>query len=201
LIHQIDECCWLKDAWPVSAHGLGGRVPHSGDCGQNHHAYSMEYTFADGSTALVSNRNIQGCYNDFATYVHGTKCAAQFSGNIHAATVHTYKDGRINKDNIDWEADKEPCTPWQAEWNVLIDAIRNDRPHNETRRACLANLVAVMGRAAVHSGQVITWDEMLASNFFFCDYIDELDYDSPPPVLPDDQGRYPAPVPGEWTEI
>jgi predicted dehydrogenase len=201
LIHQIDECCWLKDAWPVSAHGLGGRVPHANDCGQNHHAYSMEYTFADGTTALVSNRNVQGCYNDFATYVHGTKCAAQFSGNIHAATVHTYKDQRIHKDNIDWEADKEPCSPWQAEWNVLIDAIRNDRPHNETRRACLANLVAVMGRAAVHSGQVITWDQMLASDFFFCDYIDDLDYDSPPPVLPDDQGRYPAPVPGQWTEI
>ncbi len=201
LIHQIDECCWLKDAWPVSAHGLGGRVPHSGDCGQNHHAYSMEYTFADGSTALVSNRNIQGCYNDFATYVHGTKRAAQFSGNIHAATVHTYKDRRINEDAIDWAADKEPCTPWQAEWNVLIDAIRNDRPHNETRRACLANLAAVMGRAAVHSGKVITWDEMLASDFFFCDYVDELDYDSPPPVMPDAQGRYPAPIPGKWTEI
>ncbi|HUT93240.1 MAG TPA: gfo/Idh/MocA family oxidoreductase [Thermoguttaceae bacterium] len=201
LIHQIDECCWLKDAWPVSAHGLGGCVPHSGDCGQNHHAYSMEYTFADGSTALVSNRNVPKCYNDFATYVHGTQRAAQFSGNIHAPTVHTYKDQRTAKENIDWVADDEPCTPWQAEWNVLIDAIRNDRPHNETRRACLANLVAVMGRAAVHSGQVITWDQMLASDFLFCDYVDDLDYDSPAPVQPDADGRYPAPIPGEWSEI
>ena len=41
---------------------------------------------------------------------------------------------------------------------------------------------------------------LLASNFF-CDYIDDLDYDSPPPVLPDADGRYPAPIPGEWTEI
>ncbi|NQT14049.1 MAG: gfo/Idh/MocA family oxidoreductase, partial [Planctomycetes bacterium] len=201
LIHQIDECCWLKDAWPVSAHGLGGWVPHSDDCGQNHHAYSMEYTFADGSTALVSDRNISGCHNDFATYVNGTKKAAQFSGNIHAPTVHTYRDQRIGKDYIDWSADKEPCTPWQAEWNVLIDAIRNDRPHNEARRACLANLVAVMGRAAVHSGKVITWDEMLASRFQFCDYVDDLDYDSPAPVHDNDQGHYPAPVPGVWTEI
>jgi len=32
----------------------------------------------------------------------GTKAAAQFSGNIHAATVHTYKDQRIDKDNIAW---------------------------------------------------------------------------------------------------
>jgi len=201
LIHQIDECCWLKDAWPVQCHGLGGRSPWTQDYGQNLDAYSMEYTFADGSTALVSNRNISGCYNDFATYVHGTKRAAQFSGNIHAATVHTYKDRRIIKHNIDWQAEREPCSPWQAEWNVLVDAIRNDRPHNETRRAALANLAAVMGRAAVHSGQIITWDQMMASRFLFCDYVDDLDYDSPAPVHDDDQGRYPAPTPGKWTEV
>jgi predicted dehydrogenase len=201
LIHQIDECCWIKDSWPVSAHGLGGRLPHSTDCGQNVDAYAMEFTFADGTTALASNRNISKCHEDFATYLHGTKKAAQFSGNIHAATVHTYKDQRTVRDNIDWKADREPCTPWQAEWNVLIDAIRNDRPHNETERAIKANLAAVMGRAAVHSGKVITWDEMMASRFQFCDYVDDLDFDSPVPVQVDDQGRYPAPVPGRWTEV
>ncbi|MCX8108906.1 MAG: gfo/Idh/MocA family oxidoreductase, partial [Verrucomicrobiae bacterium] len=29
MIHQIDECCWIKDSWPVAAHGLGGRAPDS----------------------------------------------------------------------------------------------------------------------------------------------------------------------------
>src|SRR5436305_560967 len=24
-IHNIDECCWMKDAWPVQAQALGGR--------------------------------------------------------------------------------------------------------------------------------------------------------------------------------
>ena len=79
LIHQIDECCWIKDAWPVSVHGLGGRVPGMRDCGQNHHSYAMEYTFADGSKALVDNRNTSQCHDDFVTYLHGTKRAAQFS--------------------------------------------------------------------------------------------------------------------------
>ena len=58
-----------------------------------------------------------------------------------------------------------------------------------------------MGRAAVHSGQVITWDQMLASDFQFCPYVDDLDYDSPAPVHDDENGRYPAPVPGQWSEI
>ena len=47
LIHQIDECCWIKDAWPISAEGTGGRVFGSTDRGQNIDVYSIEYTFAD----------------------------------------------------------------------------------------------------------------------------------------------------------
>ena len=25
LIHNIDECCWMKDAWPVEAKGFASR--------------------------------------------------------------------------------------------------------------------------------------------------------------------------------
>ena len=201
MTHQVDECCWIKDAWPVSAHGVGGRVAHSTDCSQNLDSYSIEYTFADGGKAMVVGRFIPKCYDEFATFVHGTKCAAQFSGNIHAATVQTYKDQRILSENITWQPPKEASNPWQAEWNVLLDAIRNDRPHNEAERAAKANLVGLMGRAAVHSGRLVTWEEALASKFEWCPNIDNLTAESPAPVMPDAEGRYPAPVPGAWTEI
>jgi len=84
---------------------------------------------------------------------------------------------------------------------VLLDAIRNDGPHNETQRAAYANLAGLMGRAAVHSGKIITWEEALASNFQFCPNIDSLTADSPAPVQADAEGRYPAPVPGVWLEM
>jgi predicted dehydrogenase len=200
-IHQIDEVCWLMDAYPISAHGIGGRAPNSTDPAQNFDSYAIEYTFPNGAKATVVARYLANCHNEFATFVHGTKCAAQFSGAIHASTVHTYKDQRIAPDNIDWRADKEPYNVWQAEWNVLLDAIRNNRPHNEARRAALSNLADIMGRAAVHSGKVITWEQATASNFQFCANIDAINAESPPPVLPDAQGRYPSPVPGAWTEI
>jgi predicted dehydrogenase len=201
MIHQIDECCWLKDGWPVAAHGVGGRGPDSTDCSQNLDTYSIEYTFADGTKALVTGRYIPKCYTDFATFVHGTKCAAQFSGNIHAPTVQLYKDQRIERSNVAWRPEKELVDPWQAEWNVLLDAIRKDRPHNETRRAAYSNLAAIMGRAAVHSGKIIKWDEALASNFKFCPDIDTLGSDRPAPVKADAKGRYPAPIPGSCSEI
>jgi hypothetical protein len=58
-----------------------------------------------------------------------------------------------------------------------------------------------MGRAAVHSGKIITWDEAMASNFQFCPNIDALTENSPAPVQADAQGRYAPPIPGQWTEI
>jgi hypothetical protein len=74
-------------------------------------------------------------------------------------------------------------------------------PHNEAHRAACSNLADIMGRAAVHSGKLITWNDALNSNFQFCPGLDDLREESPPPVLADARGRYPVPVPGQWSEI
>jgi len=201
MIHQMDECFWIKDTWPVSAHGVGGRFAGSTDCSQNLDSYSVEFTFPDGTKALVTGRYIPKCHTDFATYIHGTRCAAKFSGDVHAPDCWICKDHRLDRANVAWRPPKETVNPWQAEWDALLTAIRHDRPHNETRRAALANLAAIMGRAAVHMGRVITWEEALASDFQFCPDVDRLTAESPAPVQADAQGRYPAPVPGRWIEI
>ncbi len=39
-----------------------------------------------------------------------------------------------------------------------------------------------MGRAACHTGQTVTWDQIMKSRFQFCDYLDDLSYDAPVPV-------------------
>ena len=201
-IHQIDEICWLKGDWPAAAHGIGGRAANSTNRGQGFDSMSIEWTFPDGTKATDGVRWLGGhCYSEFATFAHGTKCAAQFSGNIHAGTTHIYKDQRMAKENIVWQAPKEQFSPWDAEWNVLLDSIRNDKPQNEAKRAALSNLADLMGRAAVHSGKIVTWDEMMNSNFQFVENIDEMDYDTEPPVKPGPDGYYPVPIPGEWSEV
>jgi hypothetical protein len=53
--------------------------------------------------------------------------------------------------------------------------------------------------AATHSGKIITWDEAMASNFRFCLDIDRLTDDSVPPLQANARGRYPVPIPGQWT--
>ena len=201
MIHQIDECCWIKDAWPVAAHGFGGRAPGSTDAGQNLDVYSMEYTFADGTKAFCGFRRINRGESDFATYLHGTKSAAQFSGNVHAATVRMYRDQRVSDDHVAWTPEADAYSPWQYEWNDFIASIRNDRPHNECQRAVYSDLTTLMGRAACHTGQTVTWDQIMKSNFKFCPDVDRLTYDSPVPVKADESGQFPVPIPGQWTEI
>jgi predicted dehydrogenase len=200
-IHQIDEICWLHDAWPVSAHGIGGRVANSKDCSQNLDSFSVEWTFPNGSKAYDVVRYIPKCEPEFATFVHGTKKAAQFSGNVHAGTVQTYKDQRIGREHIEWQAPKEEFTPHQAQWNDFLDAIRHDKPFNQAKRAAYSNLATIMGRAAVHMGRTITWEEALASNFQFFPGKDTLTHSGTAPIKADAQGAYPVPVPGQWSEI
>ncbi len=79
LIHNIDESCWMKDAWPVEAKASGGRMYRDDCIDQNFDHYSVEYTFADGAKLFLEGRNIDGCHNEFASYAQGTKGAAVIS--------------------------------------------------------------------------------------------------------------------------
>ena len=64
LIHNIDECCWMKDAWPVQAKASGGRHYRGNAIDQNFDTYSVEYTFGDGTKLYLQGRNIRGCQNE-----------------------------------------------------------------------------------------------------------------------------------------
>lgn len=200
MIHQIDECCWIKDSWPVAAQGFGGRAPYDPDCSQNLHAYSVEYTFADGTKAMVNSRSMKGCETEFSTYLHGTKCAAQFSGNVHAPTARIFKGQSIADSDVVWTPENEERNPYQVEFDELLTAIREDKPYNEVERSAYANLASLMGRAAVHMGKTITWDQMLHSDFRFASSVD-FDSESPSPVPADEEGKYPIPDPGNWVEV
>ena len=81
----------------------------------------------------------------------------------------------------------------------LVEAILKDTPHNEVKRGAEASLVTSMGRMAAHTGQVITYDEMLNCEHEFGPTIDQLAMNSPAPVLADENGRYPIPMPGITT--
>jgi hypothetical protein len=86
--------------------------------------------------------------------------------------------------------------PYLNEWNDLMDAIRNDKPYNEVPFGVQASVVTSMGRMAAHTGQEITYDDMLNHPIEYAPGIDKWTMDSPPPVASDAEGKYPVPMPG-----
>jgi predicted dehydrogenase len=196
LIHNIDECCWMKDAWPVRAQALGGRHYRGNAIDQNFDVYSVEYTFADGTKLLLEGRNMDGCHNEFASYAHGSKAAAVISTSGHSpARCRIFRGQNINRTDLAWAYRQPEPSPYQLEWDHLVEAVRNDIPYNEARRGAIASLVTSMGRMAAHTGQVITYDEMLNCPHEFAPEVDQLTSDSPAPLQMVD-GKYPVPEPG-----
>jgi predicted dehydrogenase len=201
LIHNIDECCWMKEAWPVRAQALGGRHYRGNAVDQNFDNYSVEYTFADGTKLFLYGRFMNKCYSEFASYAHGTKGSAVISTFMHTpARCRLYKGQNQVKSDLLWSAPQPELSPYQLEWNQLIDAIRRDKPYNEVRRGVEASLVTAMGRMAAHIGQVVTFDQMLHCTHEFAPGVDRLTMDSPAPLQAGSNGKYPIPQPGIVTD-
>jgi predicted dehydrogenase len=195
-IHNIDECCWMKDAWPVKAEALGGRHYRGDMVDQNFDTYDVEYTFADGSKFFFQGRCMDGCDNKFASYAHGSKGSAQISLNGHTPTRARIWRGQDMTAKPIWAYGPKEANPYQLEWNYLIDAIRRDKPFNEVRRGAEASLITSMGRMAAHTGQVITRDQMLDCDHEFAPNVDKLTADGPGPLVASGDGRVPVPQPG-----
>ena len=152
-IHQIDECSWIKGAWPIRAQATGGRHFRNSSLDQNFDNYAVEYTFPDGAKLFYYGRTIIGCYSEFASYALGAKSSAVISTSAHSpGKVRTYRGHNMTKENLIWAFPQPEQSPYQLEWQDLIAAIREDKPYNEVKRGAEASLVASMGRMAAPHG-------------------------------------------------
>lgn len=197
--HNVDVACWAKGAWPVAAQGMGGRCYQEAGNQMDH--FTVEYTFADGTKLFAFSRHMNGCWGTYADYAHGSKGSAVIMSNLGDPKPKIYKSQNMVKEDVAWEYDKADCNPYNDEWQLLIDAIRQNKPHNEAKRAGEAEIAAIMGRMACHTGQWVTWDQAMNSNFQFVADIDKMTFDTPAPIHEGPDGLYPPPVPGMTNEI
>ncbi len=199
MIHVIDHCCWMKNAWPVKAQALGGRHYRGDSVDQNFDSYSVEYTFADGAKLIADGRCVAGCKPIYKSFAHGTKGSAIISKSGDCGSPSSIYSGQsVDSSKKTWESVTPPGekNPYDNEWNTLVDAIRNDRPHNEVERGVMASLATSLGRLAAHSGKEVTFEELLNSKDEYAPGVDKLTMDSPPPLKSDEDGKYPIPLPG-----
>ena len=201
-IHNIDECCWMKNAWPIKVQASGGRHYKGKIDDQNFDNYSVEYTFADGAKLFYYGRVMPGTEMGFASLAHGTKGAVVISNQGHApskAAIH--KGQNFDEASIVWAAEQPEPNPYQLEWDHLIESIRSDKPHNEVERGAMASLVTAMGRAAAHTGRIITIDEFLNNSEDLSEGVENLTLTSGAPLKAAADGTYPTPMPGKTTKF
>ena len=192
--HNVDVACWAKGDWPVSARAMGGRCfPEAGNLFDH---YSVEYTFADGAKLFAFARHMNKCWNTYSDYAQGSKGSAVIMSTLAQPKPQIFKSQNMVKENLVWEYPQPDCNPYHAEWQVLLDAIRQNKPHNESGRAGESAIACLMGRMATHTGQEISWDQALNSKFQFIKDIDNLTFDTPAPIKAGPDGVYPAPQPG-----
>jgi predicted dehydrogenase len=206
-IHHIDHLCWMKNSWPVKAQGVGGRHYKTNANGepyvdQNFDSYAVEYTFADGAKFYMEGRCMNGALPIYNSWVHGSKGIAIAARNgDYGGPSSTYKGQNPTSENRLWvsQGRRGEDDPYYNEWVALMDAIRNNKPYNEVKRGVEASVVTSMGRMAAHTGQEVTFEQMLNHEHEYAPGADKFTADSPPPVRSDANGRYPIPQPGQIT--
>ncbi len=191
-IHQFDVACWMKDQYPVSAQGQGGREVRTGnDYGQIYDHHNVDFTFADGTHLITQCRHIPGCWNHQGEYVDGSKGTGAMISK-RAATLRLWE-----QEQPFWRDTLEE-NPYQIEHDDLFAAIRNDRPYNEAEYGAKSSMAAILGRMATYSGKVVTWDQAINSDVSLG--TDAERFDAPAPIQPGDGDYYPVAIPGS-TEV
>ncbi len=194
-IHNLDVANWVKQAnvaepgtevHPVRAQGQGGRQVRKGiDHGEIYDHHFVEYEYADGSRVLSQCRHIEGCMNRVSEGFHGTKGTAPKPGELYDASGHSIFKYR----------DKDDPNPYQVEHDELFAAIAaGEYKYANAQRGAFATMTAILGRMATYSGKVVEWEEAFHSNLSLAP--ERYAWDADPPVMPDEHGYYPAPMPG-----
>jgi len=186
-IHNIDVANWFIGEFPKSASGMGGREVRKGiDHGQIFDHHYVEFSYPGGAVISSQCRHQPGTNRNVSEVFQGTK------SNIYTKAKSKIVDHNGNDLFIyDGQGDK---SPYQIEHDELFKSIRNGGVINNAEYGAKTTLTAIMGRMATYTGKEITWEQALNSNHILVP--DDLDWDSTPPVIPDENGKYPVPIPG-----
>lgn len=189
-IHNIDVANWFIGEYPVSAQGMGGREVRKGpEYGEIFDHHFVEYTYPGGAVVASQCRHQKNTMYRVAERFQATNGFVETNDAGPAILKDLSGNSFFNKSN------QGETNPYQEEHNQLFKSIRNKEVINNTEYGAKSTMTALMGRMATYSGKVITWDEAMASDIQLMP--EEVTWETTPPVIPDENGFYPVPVPGE----
>ncbi|MCG8310710.1 MAG: Gfo/Idh/MocA family oxidoreductase [Cytophagales bacterium] len=188
-VHNIDVFNWAKQAYPVSAKGIGGRQTRTANkYGEIFDHHYVEYTYDDGTILNSRCSHFKGSDSKIGETIIGTKGKAEFLFG---------KNGWISApggSKVYKHREKKDPNPYQTEHDELFNSIRAGDVINDLEYSAKSTLTAIMGRYATYSGQLIQWDDAL--NFKPQLMPETLTWNDEPPVQLDSKGSYPIAIPG-----
>jgi myo-inositol 2-dehydrogenase / D-chiro-inositol 1-dehydrogenase len=184
LVHNLDRSSWvLGNAAPIKCHGLGGRStmvePLYGDVFDHH---SVVYEFDKGVRVYAFCRTTAGCYDETSSLVLGTKGKASLL-NCRIWGESTWR----------WQGQ---CDPYQIEHDKLFAGIRSGKPINCGDFMARSTMITVMGQISCYTGKEVTWEQIMASDYYYPPKPEDCRDDMEPPTKPGPNGCYPTLVPG-----
>ncbi|MCK8491566.1 Gfo/Idh/MocA family oxidoreductase [Spirosoma sp. RP8] len=194
-VHNIDVANWVKNSYPVSCQGTGGRqVRTSKEDGEIFDHHIVDFVYADGTTINSQCRHYEGTFSRVDEMFLGTK------GKVEGMEKRTSALMGYNGQPIHTYDAKADGNPYQIEHDELFAAIaKGDYKFADAERVAKSTMTAIMGRMATYSGKVVKWDEALNSQIDL--FPTTLAWDAMPKSLPDKDGFYPIAVPGKTIAV
>jgi predicted dehydrogenase len=192
-IHNIDVANWFIGEYPLHAQGMGGReVRTDKKFGQIFDHHFVEFTYPSGAVVSSQCRHQPGCVDNVSESFMGTK-GKIYTDSQNKAIITDYKGGVI----FEHQGENDP-NPYQTEHDVLFANIKEGKVTNDAEHAAMTTMSAILGRMATYSGQLITFEDALNRGRSLMP--DTYSWDALPKVVPDAEGSYPVPIPGQ-TEV
>jgi predicted dehydrogenase len=155
-VHSLDKMAWsFDDVPPERATAVGGRIARSGaESGNIFDHFSVTYEYPDGAKAFHMSRQIPNCAFQNNDYIFGTR---------GTATIRGWDPLHLIEGEQPWEYEGPGNDMYQQEHDELFASIRDRQPINQGEWLAHSTLLAIMGRMAAYTGQVITWEQALNS--------------------------------------
>jgi predicted dehydrogenase len=157
-VHAIDTMAWaLGDKPPIQCWGVGGRQTRTDAIyGNIYDHFSLVYEYPDDVRGYHQCRHWSNTDRRVKDYVLGSKGVCDVFGAPAPASP------RISGESA-WRYRGKANNMYQTEHDELFASIRSGKPINNADYAASSTLLAIMGRMAAYTGQVITWEMALNS--------------------------------------
>ena len=151
-VHSADKIAWaMYDQPPQNCVATGGRqIPANG--GNIYDHFEANYLYPNGVRAFLACRQMDGCFNENADYVLGTKGQLVTRGGMPRIVGET-----------NWQFEGQRNDMYQAEHDTLFASIRQHKPVNDGVWMATSTMMSLLGRMSAYTGQQLTWDQAMNS--------------------------------------